>query len=404
MSNNRKKIKLREIANITMGQSPSSKFYNNFGYGLPFLQGNRTFGDKYPTFDTWTNSPTKIAEKNDVIMSVRAPVGDLNITPVQMCLGRGVCSIRSLSGNNEFIYYSLKNAMKVISANGSKGTVFDSINRNDLENIEIFLPTNMEEQIDISTILSNIDSLIENNKKFSTTLEEAAKSLYDYWFTQFDFPDENGKPYRTSSGKMVWNEELKKEIPEGWKIGNIYSIANLINGLACQKYRPQKGDIGLPVVKIKEMHEGLTSDTESVSSNIPKKYIINNGDILFSWSATLEVMYWYGGKAGLNQHIFKVAPNNDFPLEYIYHQLAEYIVTFSKIALSRRTTMGHITSDHISQSRIALAPISLAKEYAKIVSPFYEKIDSLQQENQTLTSLRDYLLPLLMNGQVTIAD
>lgn len=387
-----------------MGQSPSSEFYNNSGYGLPFLQGNRTFGDKYPTFDTWTNSPTKVAEKNDIIMSVRAPVGDLNITPVQMCLGRGVCSIRSFTGNNEFIYYALKNAMKTINANGSKGTVFDSINKTDLENLELFIPTNIKEQTDISTILSNIDSLIEINKNLSALLEDTAKTLYDYWFTQFDFPDENGKPYRTSGGKMVWNEELKKEIPEEWKIGNIYSIANLINGLACQNYRPQKGDIGLPVVKIKEMHEGITGETEFVSSNIPEKYVIDNGDILFSWSATLEVMCWHGGKAGLNQHIFKVVPINSFPMEYVYHQLAEYIVTFSRIALARRTTMGHITSDHINQSRITLSPISLAKKYANIVSPIYKKINSLQLENQKLTSLRDYLLPLLMNGQVTMAD
>lgn len=350
-------------------------------------------------------------KENDLLISKDGTLGKIGYVKGldgNCSVASGIFVIRNTSKekiNFDYLYHILKSPIfkNFIHRNKAIGSTISHLYQRDLENFEIQLPS-LDEQNNIATLLNLIDSKIENNNKLTATLKATAKALYDYWFTQFDFPDENGRPYRTSGGKMVWNEELKKEIPEGWKIGNIYSIANLINGLACQKYRPQKGDIGLPVVKIKEMHEGLTSDTESVSSNIPKKYIINNGDILFSWSATLEVMYWYGGKAGLNQHIFKVAPNNDFPLEYIYHQLAEYIVTFSKIALSRRTTMGHITSDHISQSRIALAPISLAKEYAKIVSPFYEKIDSLQQENQTLTSLRDYLLPLLMNGQVTIAD
>ena len=105
---NWKEVKLESIADVIMGQSPKSEYYNAVGDGLPFLQGNRTFGLKYPIFDTYTTSPTKIAQPQDVIMSVRAPVGDLNITPVKMCLGRGVCAMRMKNGNQEFLYYLMK--------------------------------------------------------------------------------------------------------------------------------------------------------------------------------------------------------------------------------------------------------------------------------------------------------
>lgn len=201
---------------------------------------------------------------------------------------------------------------------------------------------------------------------------------------------------------MVWNEQLKREIPKGWKVGNLYSIADFINGLACQKFRPKDGEKALPVIKIKEMHDGITAETEQVSENIPSKHKIFDGDILFSWSATLEVMYWYGGSGGLNQHIFKVNPKSYFPKEYVYEQLSSYIVNFVKMAEARKTTMGHITTDHLEQSKIPLPPESLIKQFKEKVYPIHLKIGQTKQENCELTKLRDWLLPMLMNGQARV--
>lgn len=250
--------------------------------------------------------------------------------------------------------------------------------------------------------IREVDSKISLNTCICAELESMAKTLYDYWFTQFDFPDENGKPYRSSGGEMVWNDQLKREIPKGWSVDNLYSIAEPINGLACQKYRPKESEAELPVVKIKEMHEGITADTEKVSASIPEKHKIFDGDILFSWSATLEVMYWFGGDAGLNQHIFKVVPINGFSKEYVYHQFSAYVINFVKMAEARKTTMGHITTDHLEQSRIALPPSEIIQVFSKIVAPIHEKIGHCQKENRELTKLRDWLLPMLMNGQATV--
>ena len=151
-----------------------------------------------------------------------------------------------------------------------------------------------------------------------------AKQLYDYWFVQFDFPDENGKPYKSSDGEMVWNDKLKREIPKGWKCGSLLDIAEYTNGLACQKYRPIDEN-KLPVIKIKEMHDGFSSETEFVKFDISESVKVHNGDVLFSWSASLEVMLWANGDGGLNQHIFKVTSKNGYPRSYYYYQLVDYI-------------------------------------------------------------------------------
>ena len=163
------KCKLSDIAIVTMGQSPKGDTYNNQGNGMPFLQGNRTFGDRYPVFDTWTTSPTKIAEAGDVIMSVRAPVGDLNITPVKMCLGRGVCSIRAKNGCQDFIYYLMKHSMSQLLSKES-GTVLGSVNRNDINGLDINVPETDEEQKKIARYLAAIDEKIETNKKINENL------------------------------------------------------------------------------------------------------------------------------------------------------------------------------------------------------------------------------------------
>ena len=261
----------------------------------------------------------------------------------------------------------------------------------------IYIPNDQEK---IATLLKSINDKIVLNNRVNATLEAMAKTLYDYWFVQFDFPDEKGRPYKTSGGKMVYNEELGREIPAGWEVGNLNVIAEYINGLACQRFRPQENEDSLPVVKIREIHEGIQADTERVSANIPDSNIIYDGDILFSWSATLEVHYWIGGKAGLNQHIFKVMPKDGFCKEYVYYQLREYVINFSKIAEARKTTMGHITQDHLDLSRIALPPRHVMSSFQKSIRPIHERMIRGAQENHRLATLRDWLLPMLMNGQV----
>ena len=301
-----------------------------------------------------------------------------------------------------YIYYwMLLAGKKNLLKNYFTGSTIKHLPGDKLKEILIDVP-NYKTQTQVADILASIDSLIKHNQMINDNLQQQLKLMYDYWFTQFDFPDDNGKPYRSSGGAMVWNEQLKRNIPAGWAADNLYAVADYINGLACQNYRPDNDEHKLPVIKITEMHNGITDSTEFVRDDIPEKYIIENGDILFSWSATLETMLWYGGRGGLNQHIFKVVPKA--PKYFAYSQLSSYIINFKAIAEARKTTMGHITTDHMEQSRIAIPPTIVQETFNRQVTPLYEEYANNCKENLRLQALRDWLLPMLMNGQATIAD
>ena len=281
-------------------------------------------------------------------------------------------------------------------------SAYPSINLSDLSSLCFMFP-DYDIQKTITDIWNNYDYKIEINRAINQNLEAMAKQLYDYWFVQFDFPNEEGKPYKSSGGKMVWNDKLKRNIPVGWHCGNLFEIAGFTNGLACQKFRPKDDEVPLPVIKIREMHDGISVDTEKVTSNIPESVKVYNGDVLFSWSASLEVMLWAYGLGGLNQHIFKVTSANDFPKSFYYFQLLNYVDVFKKMAEARKTTMGHITQDHLQQSTIAIPDNKdIADRFEELISPIFEQIVKLQEEISNLTKQRDELLPLLMNGQITI--
>ena len=283
-----------------------------------------------------------------------------------------------------------------------KATKGSKMPRGDKSHIINFPCLDLNNKTEIGKLLSSLDDKIALNNRINAKLEQMAKRLYDYWFVQFDFPNADDKPYKSTGGKMVWNETLKREIPDGWEVGNPYDIAEYVNGLACQNYRPKESEKSLPVIKIREMNEGITADTEKVSASIPGKYRIYAGDILFSWSASLEIKIWTGETGGLNQHIFKVIPKGYFSKGYVYQQLSAYLVNFQKMAESRKTTMGHITSDHIKQSRILIPPKEIISAFTKKTLSIFNYQLSIEKETQKLTALRDRLLPLLMNGQVVV--
>lgn len=278
---------------------------------------------------------------------------------------------------------------------------YPSISPNDIGTLKFTFPI-IKTQKAIAKVLSDLDSKIELNNRINKKLEEMAKLIYDYWFVQFDFPNENGKPYKSSGGKMVYSEELKREIPEGWEVKSLSNIANYTNGIACQKYRPTD-DNYLRVIKIKEMKEGFSEKTEKVKLNIPEKVKVYNGDILFSWSASLEVVLWTGGIGALNQHIFKVT-SAEMPKYYLYFELLNYLKHFKMIAELRKTTMGHITSDHLKQSRVSIAKPDVIENFNKGITPIIDYIIKNQIQNQKLKETRDWLLPMLMNGQVRVGE
>lgn len=301
--------------------------------------------------------------------------------------------------NIDYVYYALKLELKRLREK-SQGSQTKFLTMPILTGIH-FRDITGDEQTEIANVLSVIDKKIELNNRINAELEAMAKTLYDYWFVQFDFPDANGKPYKTSGGKMVYNPTLKREIPEGWSDASLVDIATFTNGIACQKYYPTGDEPTYKVIKIREFSSGFDDSSESVHQGVPEKVVVNDGDILFSWSATLEVKLWVGGTGALNQHIFKVTSDN-YPKTFYYFEVLKYLEYFKMVAELRKTTMGHITKDHLVTSRICLPPKELIQAIDAKLSPIINKIISNNQQNAELEKLRDWLLPMLMNGQVTV--
>ena len=298
-------------------------------------------------------------------------------------------------------YFTISKPYKQWVDNLSNGSTRGNINAKTFADCPIILPSR-EQQDYLVRVLSSLEDKIQINNQINQELEAMAKTLYDYWFVQFDFPDQNGKPYKSSGGKMIYHPELKREIPEGWGVDSLWNIANFYNGLAMQKYRPDTNeDDYLPVIKIREMMNGFSKDTEKARLDIPTEAIVERGDILFSWSATLEVIIWGKERGALNQHIFKVT-SDTYPKSFIYFELKSYLKVFKAIAELRKTTMGHITQDHLKQAKIVVPPIDLISKLDAKLQPIMLKQQMLENQNQELTQLRDWLLPMLMNGQVKV--
>lgn len=356
--------------------------------------------------------PRSVLDKECIVIPyVGSKLGELAVfrNDFKCHLGSNVAKVE-LTGDIldiHYLYYYLKSSYGQLQLfKGKQGSAQPNITMTAIRET-VIVKYEKEYQKKIAKVLSDLDAKIELNNKINAELEAMAKLIYDYWFVQFDFPDPStssgkaGKPYKSSGGKMVYNKELKREIPHGWKVGTLLDIAKFTNGLACQKNRPKKGEGFYRVIKIKEMSDGFTDNSEFVSQNIPEKIIVRNGDILFSWSATLDVQIWTSGIGGLNQHIFKVT-SEKYPRSYFYYELLNYLQHFKMMAQLRKTTMGHITQDHLKQSRICIPPINLINNLEAILNPILEKIILNKTENQKLVELRDWLLPMLMNGQVKV--
>jgi type I restriction enzyme S subunit len=190
------------------------------------------------------------------------------------------------------------------------------------------------------------------------------------------------------------------EIPKGCEVKPLDQIANFLNGLALQKFPPE-GDDFLPVIKIKELRQGITEQSDKASPNIDKKYVINDGDVLFSWSGTLMVVIWGEGKGALNQHLFKVT-SDDFEKWFYYYWIKTHLRTFIGIAKDKTTTMGHIKRHHLTDSKVLVPNDVILERMNEIMNTFIHKIIKNKLELRMLISLRDSLLPKLMSGEIRV--
>lgn len=305
--------------------------------------------------------------------------------------------------SNDYLYYYLsQDKFFDYMTQTAKGTKMPRGDKKAILDYKIKLPNTKEVQDYIADLGKNIDKKIETNKNIIANLEELSQTLFKRWFVDFEFPDENGNPYKSNGGEMV-DSELGA-IPKGWNVKNLDDIANYMNGLAMQKFKPTDNQNSLPVVKIKELKNGSTDENSNrCTSEIPEKALIVDGDIIFSWSATLLVKMWCGGKAGLNQHLFKVS-SDKYPKWFYYYWTKRYIDYFIGIANDKATTMGHINRKHLSHAKILTPNDQTLEKFSRTFDDLLEKELSVSKESKRLTELRDTLLPKLMSGEIEIPD
>lgn len=237
-----------------------------------------------------------------------------------------------------------------------------------------------DEMRKIVTILEAIDRKIECNQQINDNLYAQVKAIFSENFLNLDF------------------------LPDGWKTGNLLDIADYLNGLAMQKYRPKDGETGLPVLKIKELRQGICdASSELCSPSIKSEYIIHDGDIIFSWSGSLLVDIWCGGTCGLNQHLFKVTSNN-YDKWFYYLWTAHHLDRFIAVAADKATTMGHIKREELEKAEVIIPSKCDYKQIRTLIKPLFDLIISNRIENRKLTALRNILLPKIMSGEIDVSD
>lgn len=275
----------------------------------------------------------------------------------------------------------------------------------DIANLEFDFPT-FEIQRATSFFIDNLNRKIELNRVINHNLEALAKQLYDYWFVQFDFPNENGKPYKSSGGKMIWNEKLKREIPEGWEVVKIQDIAQTYSGgTPTSTNRAYYDDGNIPWINSGELNSPIITSssnyiTEEGLNNSSAKLYPSNTVLVALYGATAGKVSLLSFEACSNQAVCGVMPKEKFMTTYIQFYLSSLYEYF--IILSSGSARDNISQDVIKNTYLSIPEYVLLKNYSDIVNPIINKIIAKKQEVEYLTKQRDELLPLLMNGQVSV--
>ena len=302
--------------------------------------------------------------------------------PVDFCIAQDMIALRADESKiyPKYLFAVLRSReIQQQIYNTNVGDVIPHFKKQFLDQLLIPIPErSIQESIgDLYYVLS---LKAERNKKINDNLYAQAKAIFDNHFINID------------------------AIPAGWRKGNLLDIANYLNGLAMQKFRPQGHEIGLPVLKIKELRQGSCDDSSELCSlSIKPEYIIHNGDVVFSWSGSLLVDIWCGGTCGLNQHLFKVT-SDVYDKWFYYLWTAHHLARFIAIAADKATTMGHIKREELAKAEVLIPCEEDYTSINSIMQPIFELIISNRIESRKLAALRDELLPKLMTGEIDVSD
>ena len=422
-------LTIKDIAErVAMGPFGSSIKVETFvPEGVPIISGQHLHGsrvDDAPGFNFISHEHAqRLANANvtrgDIVLTHRGTIGQVACIPEDSQFDRYVVSQSQFylrcdrsKAIPEFVtlYFRSPKGQHQLLANRSQVGV-PSIAQpvTYLRTIEIPLPP-LPEQRAIADVLGALDDKIEQNRQTAQAVERLAQAIFRAWFVDFEpvkakaagadsFPSMPQHVFDSLPTRFVDSEI--GPVPEGWEVKAIERLAIFLNGLALQKYPPRGDGNDLRVIKIAQLRRGSTEGADWANNDVSDEYIVHDGDLLFSWSGTLEATPWFGGKGALNQHLFKVTSTR-YPHWFCLLWIREHLPWFRVIAASKATTMGHIKRSHLQEAQVVVpTPDILREADASIGSP-YKLYEQLMIETRNLAEMRDYLLPQLLSGHIRV--
>ena len=409
------KMKLSDIGSLSRGKSKHRPRNDKILYGgkYPFVQtsdiknANHILHTYEQTYNEIGLKQSKLWGKNTICITIAANIADSAILGFDACFPDSIIglTVNDKIANYHYVEYLLQYYKRIIQ-NQSNGTSQENINLETFEQVYFDIPS-LNEQNNISNTLYSIDKKIDLNNKINSELEDFAKKLYEYWFIQFDFPDENERPYKSSGGSMIYNDILKRKIPENWINGTLSDISSTQTGYAFKSCDWKEN--GHPVLTIKVIENNSINMPEaSFIENYQEKYAkysVENGNIILAMTGNTI------GKIGIiasdtkniliNQRVC-IYKSNYTDIAYLYFNLLSEGIQNKIWQIGQNSSQPNISEEQLKQLPIVLPPNELLNKYNKIFSSSFKRIVNNNIENQLLSKLRDFILPMLMNGQITI--
>ena len=401
------KLKISDIAILNQSSLQATESYDFINY-LDTSSITKGVIENWQLLDN--NFPSRAKrkiKKNSIVYSTVRPnqehFGYFEEVKLKNCIvstGFTVIDVVSNEVDSKFLYYLLTqkwvtNYLHTIAE--ISVSAYPSINPSELGNLEFSFP-DLSIQVKISNILSSIDKKISINNQINDNLEALAKTIYDYWFVQFDFPDENGKPYKSSGGRMVYNEVLKREIPIDWEVKKLYEVSNITMGQSPSGGSLNKDQDGIFFFQ-GSTDFGWRYPANRVFTNAPTRFAKEN-DILLSVRAPIGAINLSFSKCCIGRGLAALNSKQGFS-SFLLYQMNYFKKKFDLLN-SVGTTFGSLTKDELHNLVLAYPSIDILAMFEKKVSILDIKVKNNSIQNQQLTQLRDWLLPMLMNGQVAV--
>ena len=387
-----KEVSLSELGKTITGKTPSSQYPEDFGDEVPFITPSDSFEKKYISRSERYLSrlgsdrlKDKIISSDSIMVTcIGSAMGKVAKNSLPSVTNQQINSIIvNENFDSDYIYYLFKNNYAVFRNAASGSTAIPILNKTDFDNLRFKVELDLKRQRKMVSILSKIDDKIEINNQINQELEAMAKTLYDYWFVQFDFPDQNGNPYKSSGGKMVYHPELKREIPEGWGVARLDQL-QIATGKRDANFGTENGKYNF-----------WTTANSPIKAD---EFSFEGKAILIAGNGNFYVNFT-DGKFEAYQRTYVIQSEDENMLIFMYMaclQSVEKLRKGSNGSIIKYITIGDVNNIASPYNK------KVVDDFVKIYSPLINLISKNKRQNQELTQLRDWLLPMLMNGQVKV--